>query len=136
MHDLHLPVSEKLPRSLIFLCPNLLRRGSGPVHAASVNSFDLSVTKGRLEGMMEHRFPVVLGEDFTGTVDALRRRGDRLPGWQPGLRCRHQASWATDPSASTSPSPSPSESPSSPIDVDFARGRSARTGRRRRGRCI
>ena len=41
------------------------------VHAASVNGFDLSVAKGRLEGMMEHRFPVVLGKDFAGTVAAL-----------------------------------------------------------------
>ncbi|NIZ89657.1 NADP-dependent oxidoreductase [Kineococcus rubinsiae] len=41
------------------------------VHAASVNGFDLSVAKGRLEGMMEHRFPVVLGKDFAGVVDAL-----------------------------------------------------------------
>ncbi|MEV7649129.1 NADP-dependent oxidoreductase [Arthrobacter sp. NPDC089319] len=41
------------------------------VHAASVNGFDLSVASGRLEGMMEHRFPVVLGKDFAGTVDAV-----------------------------------------------------------------
>lgn len=41
------------------------------VHAASVNGFDLSVGKGLLEGMMEHRFPVVLGKDFAGTVDAV-----------------------------------------------------------------
>jgi NADPH:quinone reductase-like Zn-dependent oxidoreductase len=41
------------------------------VHAASVNGFDLAVVNGRLKGMMEHRFPVVLGKDFAGTVDAV-----------------------------------------------------------------
>lgn len=41
------------------------------VRAASLNGFDLSVASGRLEGMMEHRFPVVLGKDFAGTVDAV-----------------------------------------------------------------
>lgn len=41
------------------------------VHAASVNGFDLSVGKGYLQGMMDHRFPVVLGKDFAGTVDAV-----------------------------------------------------------------
>jgi NADPH:quinone reductase len=39
------------------------------VHAASVNGFDVSVAAGRLKGMMEHRFPVVLGKDFAGTVE-------------------------------------------------------------------
>jgi NADPH:quinone reductase-like Zn-dependent oxidoreductase len=41
------------------------------VHAASLNGFDLAVANGYLQGMMEHRFPVVLGKDFAGTVDAL-----------------------------------------------------------------
>lgn len=41
------------------------------VRAASVNGFDLSVASGRLEGMMEHQFPVVIGKDFAGTVDAV-----------------------------------------------------------------
>ena len=41
------------------------------VRAASVNGFDLSVASGRLKGMMEHSFPVVLGKDFAGEVDAL-----------------------------------------------------------------
>jgi NADPH2:quinone reductase len=41
------------------------------VHAASVNGFDLSVARSVLEGMMEHRFPVVLGKDFAGVVDAV-----------------------------------------------------------------
>ena len=40
------------------------------VEASSINGFDLSVAKGVLKGMMEHRFPVVLGKDFAGTVEA------------------------------------------------------------------
>ena len=41
------------------------------VHAASVNGFDTAVANSYLKDMMEHRFPVVLGKDFAGTVDAL-----------------------------------------------------------------
>jgi NADPH:quinone reductase-like Zn-dependent oxidoreductase len=41
------------------------------VTASSLNGFDLSVASGRLQGMMEHRFPVVLGKDFAGTVEAV-----------------------------------------------------------------
>ncbi len=40
------------------------------VQASSVNGFDLSVAGGHVVGMMEHRFPVVLGKDFAGTVEA------------------------------------------------------------------
>ncbi|MBB4636036.1 NADP-dependent oxidoreductase [Longimicrobium terrae] len=41
------------------------------VHAASINGFDVSVAAGRAKGMMEHRFPVVLGKDFAGTVESV-----------------------------------------------------------------
>src|SRR5579875_3799109 len=41
------------------------------VHAASINGFDLAVAAGYLENMMEHRYPVVLGKDFAGVVDAV-----------------------------------------------------------------
>jgi NADPH:quinone reductase len=41
------------------------------VQAASINGFDIAVANGYLQGMMEHRFPVVLGKDFAGTVDAV-----------------------------------------------------------------
>src|SRR5438128_858606 len=41
------------------------------VASSSINGFDLSVASGRLKGMMEHRFPVVLGKDFAGTVEAV-----------------------------------------------------------------
>lgn len=53
------------------------------VHAASVNGFDLSVGKGMLQGMMEHRFPVVLGKDFAGTVDTV---GEGVDGYKVGDR--------------------------------------------------
>ncbi|WP_405742270.1 NADP-dependent oxidoreductase [Streptomyces sp. NBC_00028] len=51
------------------------------VDAASVNGFDLAVTAGYLQGMMEHRFPLVLGKDFAGTVEAL---GDGVEGFAVG----------------------------------------------------
>jgi NADPH:quinone reductase-like Zn-dependent oxidoreductase len=41
------------------------------VQASSINGFDLSVAGGHVVGMMEHRFPVVLGKDFAGTVEAV-----------------------------------------------------------------
>lgn len=41
------------------------------VQASSVNGFDTFVAAGYLQGMMEHRFPVVLGKDFAGAVEAL-----------------------------------------------------------------
>src|SRR5215210_9210501 len=53
------------------------------VHAASVNGFDLSVASGRLQGMMDHRFPVVLGKDFAGTIDAV---GAGVIDYAPGDR--------------------------------------------------
>lgn len=53
------------------------------VHAASVNGFDLSVAGGNLKDMMEHRFPVALGKDFAGVVDAV---GDDVDDYQVGDR--------------------------------------------------
>ncbi|PWR10084.1 NADPH:quinone reductase [Micromonospora acroterricola] len=41
------------------------------VQASSINGFDLSVAGGHVVGMMEHRFPVVLGKDFAGTVETV-----------------------------------------------------------------
>lgn len=41
------------------------------IHAASVNGFDLSVASGRVKDWMEHHFPVILGKDYAGTVEAL-----------------------------------------------------------------
>jgi len=38
---------------------------------ASVNGFDVGVANGIVKDYMEHRFPVVLGKDFAGTVEAV-----------------------------------------------------------------
>lgn len=51
------------------------------VRAASVNGFDLAVAAGYLEQMIEHRYPVVLGKDFAGTVEAV---GDGVDGFTAG----------------------------------------------------
>lgn len=53
------------------------------VHAASINGFDLAVAAGYVKDMMEHRFPVVLGKDFAGTVDAA---GAGVDGYAVGDR--------------------------------------------------
>lgn len=41
------------------------------VARSSLNGFDVAVASGYLKDAMEHRFPVVLGRDFAGTVDAV-----------------------------------------------------------------
>src|SRR5829696_4021212 len=53
------------------------------VHAASVNGVDLSIASGQLRGMMEYDFPVVLGKDFAGTVEAV---GDGVIDFAAGER--------------------------------------------------
>jgi NADPH:quinone reductase-like Zn-dependent oxidoreductase len=53
------------------------------VRAASINGFDIFVANGYLKGMMEHRFPVVIGKDFAGTVEA---RGEGLTEFAVGDR--------------------------------------------------
>jgi NADPH:quinone reductase-like Zn-dependent oxidoreductase len=50
------------------------------VQASSINGFDLSVASGHVVGMMEHRFPVVLGKDFAGTVEAVGEGVTRFAG--------------------------------------------------------
>jgi NADPH:quinone reductase-like Zn-dependent oxidoreductase len=51
------------------------------VRASSLNGFDLAVVNGYLQGVMEHRFPVVLGKDFAGTVEGT---GAGVDGFAPG----------------------------------------------------
>lgn len=41
------------------------------VLAASVNGFDIAVAAGWMAGFFEYRYPVVLGREFTGVVDAV-----------------------------------------------------------------
>jgi NADPH:quinone reductase-like Zn-dependent oxidoreductase len=51
------------------------------VAAAGLNPFDNAVVQGYLKDRMEHRFPLVLGMDASGTVDAL---GEGVEGWSVG----------------------------------------------------
>jgi NADPH:quinone reductase-like Zn-dependent oxidoreductase len=41
------------------------------VRASSVNGFDVLVASGGLKQVMEHRYPVVVGKDYAGVVDAV-----------------------------------------------------------------
>lgn len=53
------------------------------VRAASLNGFDLGVASGAALDFMPHTFPVVVGKDFAGEVDAL---GEGVDGFQIGDR--------------------------------------------------
>ena len=53
------------------------------VTAASVNGFDLAVAAGYMAGFFEHRYPVVLGREFAGFVDAV---GPGVDGFAVGDR--------------------------------------------------
>ena len=48
------------------------------VHACSVNGYDVFVASGMARGMMEHRYPTIVGKDFAGTFDAV---GDGVDGF-------------------------------------------------------
>ena len=48
------------------------------VKASSVNGFDVFVASGMARGMMEHRYPVVVGKDFAGVVDAVGEGVERF----------------------------------------------------------
>ncbi|MGL5850340.1 MAG: alcohol dehydrogenase catalytic domain-containing protein, partial [Phycicoccus sp.] len=41
------------------------------VHAASLNPLDNHIAAGALAEMFEHRYPLVLGRDVSGVVDAV-----------------------------------------------------------------
>jgi NADPH:quinone reductase-like Zn-dependent oxidoreductase len=41
------------------------------VRASSVNGFDVFVASGMAKDLMEHRYPVVVGKDYAGIVDAV-----------------------------------------------------------------
>jgi NADPH:quinone reductase-like Zn-dependent oxidoreductase len=51
------------------------------VASSSVNGFDVATAAGYLQGVMEHRFPLVPGKDFAGTVEAV---GDGVGGFAVG----------------------------------------------------
>ena len=48
------------------------------VKASSVNGFDVFVASGMARGMMEHHYPVVVGKDYAGVVDAAGEGVDRF----------------------------------------------------------
>jgi NADPH:quinone reductase-like Zn-dependent oxidoreductase len=48
------------------------------IQASSVNGFDLAVASGMIKGYMEHQFPLVLGRDFAGTVEAASPEASRF----------------------------------------------------------
>ncbi len=72
MHAVHVPASgeqatlAKLPTPTPATGEVLLR-----VHAAGLNPFDNHIAAGMLEQMMEHRYPLVLGRDASGVVEAV-----------------------------------------------------------------
>jgi NADPH:quinone reductase-like Zn-dependent oxidoreductase len=51
------------------------------VAASSINGFDAATIAGYVQGLMEHRFPLVPGKDFAGTVAAV---GDGVTGFAEG----------------------------------------------------
>ncbi|MEK0099539.1 alcohol dehydrogenase catalytic domain-containing protein, partial [Streptomyces sp. A475] len=51
------------------------------VAVSSVNGFDAATAAGYLQGMMEHRFPLVVGKDFAGIIEAL---GEGVEGFAVG----------------------------------------------------
>ena len=51
------------------------------VKAASLNRFDAVVAAGFMQGMLEHQFPVTLGRDFSGVVEAV---GDEVTEFSVG----------------------------------------------------
>jgi NADPH:quinone reductase-like Zn-dependent oxidoreductase len=51
------------------------------VQASSVNGADVAVAAGMVREFAEHTFPVTLGRDFAGVVEAA---GDGVSRYQPG----------------------------------------------------
>ncbi|MER6000474.1 NADP-dependent oxidoreductase [Nonomuraea angiospora] len=51
------------------------------VAVSSINGFDAATAAGYLQGVMDHRFPLVVGKDFAGTVEAL---GEGVDGFEVG----------------------------------------------------
>ena len=71
------------------------------VRASSVNPVDAAVASGMLKGMVEYEFPVTLGRDFAGVVEAvgssvsLYGPGEEVYGFLPlADPAAHAGSWA------------------------------------------
>jgi NADPH:quinone reductase-like Zn-dependent oxidoreductase len=71
------------------------------VRTSSVNPVDNAMAAGMLSGMLEHRFPVILGRDFAGVVEEVGAgvtryaAGDEVHGFLPlGHPDVHDGGWA------------------------------------------
>ena len=70
------------------------------IRAASVNGFDAFQATGILTGMMEHRFPTVIGRDLAGVVEATGPEvtdhaiGDQVFGFVPSVPPVSQGTFA------------------------------------------
>lgn len=70
------------------------------VKNAGVNGIDVMVASGYLKGMMEHRFPAVLGREFSGVVEAIGpeaskiRVGDEVIGVVPLPPAVEKGAWS------------------------------------------
>src|SRR5688500_4971928 len=70
------------------------------VRAASVNGMDVYEANGYLVSMMPHDFPVVVGRDFAGVVEAVGQGrtdvavGDEVMGFIPATPPLRAGSWA------------------------------------------
>jgi NADPH:quinone reductase-like Zn-dependent oxidoreductase len=84
------------------------------VRAAALNRVDFALAAGMLQGMMEYEFPIVLGRDFAGAVDAVGdditalAAGDEVFGFVPSGPPLHDgaiAEYVVVPAASLVASP-------------------------------
>lgn len=70
------------PEVLVYEDAPLPHPGEGEVlvriHAAAVNPVDWKVREGHLKEMLHHTFPLILGWDFSGVVNALGAELNRL----------------------------------------------------------
>jgi NADPH:quinone reductase-like Zn-dependent oxidoreductase len=70
------------------------------VRAASVNGMDVYEASGNLAAMMPHEYPVIVGRDFAGVVEAVGAGrtdvsvGDEVIGFIPATPPLHAGSWA------------------------------------------
>jgi NADPH:quinone reductase-like Zn-dependent oxidoreductase len=48
------------------------------VRSSSVNGYDVAVAAGAYKGKLEHKFPVVLGKDFAGTIEGVGEGASRF----------------------------------------------------------
>jgi NADPH:quinone reductase len=71
------------------------------VRASSVNPVDNAIAVGMLKDMIEHDFPITLGRDYAGTVEAIGdgvtgfAAGDAVFGFIPGMAATvHDGAWS------------------------------------------